>query len=82
MGNRKSAVCPKYTGLKDFARGVQKLYETYGNIPVFVSVDNIAVPFGMALTSGSSFINGQEAIVFGGYTSEETGHYTKGTVTD
>lgn len=73
---------PTYTGLKDFARGVQKLYKLHGNIPVFVSVDGNAAPFGIALNSETAYIDGQDAIAFCGHTTSRIGgKYKKGTVT-
>ncbi len=55
---------PRYTGLKDFARGVQKLYEIHGNIPVFIGVagEEDVAPFGIAIQQTS--LLGGNAIVF------------------
>lgn len=84
MGKKKiteNGGLPTYTGLKDFARGVNKLYKLFGNIPVFLSVDDSVAPFGIALTSGSAYIDGQEAIAFCAHTSLDGGKYPKGTCT-
>ena len=55
---------PKYTGLKDFARGVKKLYKIHGNIPVFIGVvgEDTVAPFGIAIRQTS--LLGGDAIVF------------------
>lgn len=55
---------PRYTGLKDFARGVQKLYKMHGNIPVFIGVvgEDTVAPFGIAIQQTS--LLGGDAIVF------------------
>ena len=71
---------PDYTGLKDFARGVQKLYELHGNVPVFLSVNDMVAPFGIALLQ-KNVVEGQDAMVFNAY-SNGTGKYKKGTVTE
>lgn len=71
---------PDYTGLKDFARGVHKLYELHGNVPVFLSVNDVIAPFGIA-TLQSDVIEGQDAMVFKAY-SNAIGKYKKGTVTE
>ena len=54
----------KYTGLKDFSRGIQKLYEIHGNIPVFIGVvgEEDVAPFGIAIQQTS--LLGGNAIVF------------------
>ena len=57
IGNQKDGI-PRYTGLKDFARGVQKLYKLHGNIPVFLSVNGVPAPFGIALVSSTGYIDG------------------------
>ena len=72
---------PDYTGLKDFARGVQKLYQLHGNVPVFLSVNNVVAPFGIALLQ-SDVIEGQDAIVFKAYSKGGNVKYKKGTVTE
>lgn len=73
---------PDYTGLKDFARGVQKLYEMHGNVPVFISVDGTVAPFGIALC-GTTYVEGQDAIAFCGHATVRQGEkYKKGTVTE
>ena len=71
---------PAYIGLKDFARGVQKLYELHGNVPVFLSVNDDIGPFGIALLQ-TDVIEGQDAMVFKAY-SNSIGKYQKGTVTE
>lgn len=58
---------PKYTGLKDFARGIQKLYKAYGNIPVFIEVsDDKVAPFGMAIRM-SSLMDCNALVLKGGH---------------
>ena len=71
---------PDYIGLKDFARGVQRLYLMHGNIPVFLSVNEVVGPFGIA-TLQSDVVEGHDAMVFNAY-SNATGKYKKGTVTE
>ena len=71
---------PQYTGLKDFARGVQKLYKMYGNVPVFVEVDGNVAPFGIAFQD-VSLLNG-EAMTFVGAYSMPRNEFKKGTVTE
>lgn len=73
---------PTYTGLKDFARGVKTLYDMHGNIPVFLSVDGKVAPFGIALVSGTGYIDGQEAIAFCSHSSRDGGKYPKGDCTE
>ena len=80
--NKKATSLPTYTGLKDFARGVNTLYKMHGNIPVFLSVDGEVAPFGIALTSGSAYIEGQEAIAFCAHSSSKSGKYPKGDCTE
>lgn len=70
----------QYIGLKDFARGVQKLYKVHGNVPVFVEVDGNVAPFGIALQEGN-LLNG-EAIAFCGVYSKPRNEFKKGTVTE
>lgn len=72
---------PQYTGLKDFARGVQKLYELHGNIPVFIGVageDNVA-PFGVAIQQTS--LLGGDAIIFKAGPMKSPSSFQKGSVT-
>ena len=58
---------PRYTGLKDFARGIQKLYKEYGNIPVFIEVaDDKVAPFGMAIRM-SSLMDCEALVLKGGF---------------
>ena len=71
---------PTYTGLKDFSRGVQKLYEIHGNIPVFISCDGKVAPFGIAIQNSS--LLGGDAIMFVGGASKPIEEFQKGTVTD
>lgn len=73
---------PTYIGLKDFARGVKTLYEMHGNIPVFLSVDGNVALFGIALVSGTGYIDGHEAIAFVAHSTSKPGSYKKGTVTE
>ena len=50
---------PRYTGLKDFVRGCQKLLKIHGNVPVFIQTKHGEVaPFGMAEKEGGNQING------------------------
>ena len=56
---------PKYTGLRDFVRGCQKLLELHGNVPVFVQVDDKVAPFGLAVTN-SSLLGGNAMLFVGG----------------
>ena len=55
---------PRYTGLKDFVRGCQKLLKLHGNIPVFMGVagEDTVAPFGIAVQETS--LLGGDAIVF------------------
>ena len=72
---------PQYTGLKDFARGVQKLYELHGNIPVFIGVageDNVA-PYGIAIQQTS--LLGGDAIIFKAGPMKSPSSFQKGEVT-
>lgn len=58
---------PTYTGLKDFARGVQNLYKLHGDIPVFIGVageDHVA-PFGIAIQQ-SSLLGGNAIVLKAG----------------
>lgn len=71
---------PKYTGLAEFARGVQKLAKIYGNVPVFVEVDGNVAPFSLALQEGN-LLNG-ESIAFCGVYSKPRRGFKKGTVTE
>ena len=74
---------PKYTGLKDFARGVQKLYKMHGNIPVFLQVDGRVAPFGMVVQS-SSLLNGEAMLFLGGESKgeDEKEQFEPGDCTD
>ena len=57
---------PTYIGLKDFARGCQKLLKLHGNVPVFIQTEHGKVaPFGMALTS-SELLDSNALILVGG----------------
>ena len=72
---------PTYTGLKDFARGVQKLYKMHGNIPVFIEVDNDKVaPFGIAIKM-SELLDGEAIVLKGGYSGNPCS-FKKGSVTE
>ena len=55
---------PAYTGLVEFARGVNKLAKMYGNVPVFLSVNGLVAPFGIAVQESS--LLGGESITFCG----------------
>ena len=73
---------PAYTGLKDFARGVQKLYELHGNIPVFIGVageDEVA-PFGIAIQQ-TSLLDG-DAIIFRAGPMKSPNSFKKGSCTE
>ena len=73
---------PKYTGLKDFARGVRKLYKLHGNIPVFIGIageDKVA-PFGIAIQNSS--LLGGEAMVFEGGRPRDPQEFEKGDCTE
>ena len=71
---------PTYTGLKDFARGVQKLYKLHGNIPVFIEVgDDKVAPFGIAIQM-SDLLDGEAIVLKGGYSGNPLS-FEKGTVT-
>ena len=61
---------PKYTGLKDFVRGCQKLLEIHGNVPVFLQVDGRVAPFGMVVQS-SCLLNGEAMLFLGGESKGE-----------
>ena len=57
---------PRYTGLKDFVRGCQKLLKIHGNVPVFIQTKHGEVaPFGMAITS-TDLLDGNALILVGG----------------
>ena len=72
---------PKYTGLRDFVRGCQKLLKIHGNIPVFLEVaDGQVAPFGLALTS--SELLGGEAIVLKGGCPGSMKTFKKGDCTE
>lgn len=71
---------PKYTGLKEFARGVQKLAELYGNVPVFLEVNDMVAPFGIAVQEGN-LLNGDSITFCGGY-SKPREQFTKGGCTE
>ena len=73
---------PKYTGLADFAQGVQKLYKIHGNIPVFIGVagsDEVA-PFGIAIQQTS--LLGGDAIVFKAGPMKTPNSFQKGDCTE
>lgn len=73
---RKSATVyhlPVYTGLKDFARGVNKLAKMYGDVPVFLSVRDNVAPFGIAFLESNGVLEGKDAIVFYAGKSEKEG---------
>lgn len=71
---------PTYTGLKDFARGVQKLYKMHGNIPVFIEVgDDKVAPFGIAIQM-SELLDGEAIVLKGGYSGNPCS-FKKGWVT-
>ena len=72
---------PTYTGLKDFARGVQKLYKMHGNIPVFIEVgDDKVAPFGIAIQM-SELLDGEAIVLKGGYSGNPCS-FKKGSVTE
>ena len=72
---------PTYTGLKDFARGVQKLYKMHGNIPVFIEVgDDKVSPFGIAIQM-SELLDGEAIVLKGGYSGNPCS-FKKGSVTE
>ncbi|MBO6031786.1 MAG: hypothetical protein J6Q22_10060 [Prevotella sp.] len=71
---------PKYTGLAEFARGVQKLANIYGNVPVFLEVNGLVAPFGIAVQE-SSLLGGESITFCGGITGQREA-FTKGTVTE
>ena len=73
---------PRYTGLKDFARGVQKLYKMHGNIPVFIGVagEDTVAPFGIAVQQ-TSLLDG-DAIVFKAGPMRSPESFEKGDCTD
>ena len=73
MDEGRKQTMPKYTGLKDFVRGCQKLLEMHGNVPVFLQVDGRVAPFGMAVQN--SDLLGGEAMLFMGGNSK--GEYEK-----
>lgn len=70
---------PKYTGLTEFARGVKKLAEIYGNVPVFLEVNGLVAPFGIAVQE-SSLLGGESITLCGGITRSREA-FTKGKVT-
>lgn len=64
---RKISTMPRYTGLKDFVRGCQKLLKMYGNVPVFLEAgDGKVAPFGNALTT-TALLNGEALVLVGGH---------------
>ena len=67
---RKISTMPRYTGLKDFVRGCQKLLKIHGNIPVFLQVDGRVAAFGMAVQS-SCLLNGEAMLFLGGESKGE-----------
>ena len=71
---------PKYTGLAEFARGVQKLAKIYGNVPVFLEVNGLVAPFGIAVQEGS-LLGGESITLCGGRTRPREA-FTKGAVTE
>ena len=71
---------PKYTGLAEFARGAQKLAEIYGNVPVFLEVNGLVAPFGIAVQE-SSLLGGESITLCGGFTRSREA-FTKGAVTE
>lgn len=72
---------PKYTGLKDFVRGCQKLLKLHGNIPVFLShSDGTVSPFGIAIQTTE--LLGGEAMVFCGGQAHNPKHFEPGDCTD
>ena len=71
---------PAYTGLVEFARGVQKLAKMYGNVPVFLEVNDMVAPFGIAVQEGS--LLGGESITFCGGITRPREAFTKGEVTE
>ena len=71
---------PRYTGLKDFAQGVQKLYKMHGNIPVFLEVAGHFAPFGIAVQC--SELLGGEAMVFKGGRTRDPQEFEKGDCTE
>ena len=80
MGLNKSKELPRYTGLKDFARGVQKLYKMHGNIPVFLGIGNdMVAPFGIAIQM-SELLGGEAIVLEGGFAGTPRS-FEKGTVT-
>ena len=72
---------PRYTGLKDFASGVKKLYKIHGNIPVFIGVvgEDTVAPFGIAIQQTS--LLGGDAIVFKGEAMRSPELFEKGDCT-
>ena len=74
---------PKYTGLKDFVRGCQKLLEIYGNIPVFLQVDGRVSPFGTSIIS-SDLLHGNAILFLGGESKgeDEKEQFEPGDCTD
>lgn len=71
---------PAYTGLVEFARGVQKLAKMYGNVPVFLAVNGLVAPFGIAVQE-SSLLGGESITFYGGITRPREA-FTKGVVTE
>lgn len=58
----------KYTTLKEFIEGLQILYKSYGDIPVFLKVDDNKAPFGIVYQESS---NNSEYLVLVGYSNSE-----------
>lgn len=73
FGLKEFAKGDGYIGLKDFASGVQKLYKMYGNIPVFIQVDDRVAPVKTAISS-SDLLHGNAILFLGG---ESKGEYEK-----
>ena len=71
---------PKYTGLAEFARGVKRLAKMYGNVPVFLEVNGMVAPFGIAVQEGT--LLGGDSITFCGGYSKPREAFKKGTVTE
>ena len=71
---------PMYTGLVEFARGVQELAKKYGNVPVFLEVYDLVAPFGIAVQESS--LLGGESITFCGGKTRPREAFMKGTVTE
>lgn len=60
----------KFTGLKDFVRGCQKLLKMHGNIPVFLLVDGRVAPFGIDIQN-SRLLGGKAMLFMGGKSKGE-----------